>query len=112
MMGANSETQLSENQLSDEQSRSVAAIVREELARLPQDQPDASSVAIRRTMVTAGRTVLFSGLTVAAAMSSLLIFPQAFLRSMGYGGIAAVVIAMLAALTILPAVLRLLGWAG
>ena len=33
MMGANSETQLSENQLSDEQSRSVAAIVREELAR-------------------------------------------------------------------------------
>jgi uncharacterized membrane protein YdfJ with MMPL/SSD domain len=82
---------------------------REELAHLPKDQPDASSIAIRRTMVTAGRTVLFSGLTVAAAMSSLLIFPQAFLRSMGYGGIAAVIIAMLAALTVLPAVLRLLG---
>ena len=60
-------------------------------------------------MVTAGRTVLFSGLTVAAAMSSLLIFPQAFLRSMGYGGIAAVLVAMLAALTVLPATLRLLG---
>ena len=82
---------------------------REELAHLPLDQADASAVAIRRTMVTAGRTVLFSGLIVAAAMSSLLIFPQAFLRSMGYGGIAAVMVAMLAALTVLPAVLRLLG---
>ncbi|MDQ4051355.1 MAG: MMPL family transporter [Actinomycetota bacterium] len=87
----------------------VISRFREELAHLPKDQPDASSIAIRRTMVTAGRTVLFSGLTVAAAMSSLLIFPQAFLRSMGYGGMAAVLIAMLAALTVLPAVLRLLG---
>ena len=60
-------------------------------------------------MATAGRTVLFSGLTVAAAMASLLIFPQAFLKSMGYGGIAAVLVAMVAALTVLPATLRLLG---
>ena len=60
-------------------------------------------------MTTAGRTVLFSGLTVAAAMASLLIFPQAFLKSMGYGGMAAVLVAMLAALTVLPATLRLLG---
>ena len=82
---------------------------REELALLPADHPDAASIAVRRTMVTAGRTVLFSGLTVAAALSSLLIFPQAFLRSMGYGGVAAVVVAMLAALTVLPAALRLLG---
>ena len=87
----------------------VISRFREELALLPLDEPDASAIAIRRTMATAGRTVLFSGLTVAAAMASLLIFPQAFLRSMGYGGIAAVVVAMLAALTILPAVLRLLG---
>jgi uncharacterized membrane protein YdfJ with MMPL/SSD domain len=87
----------------------VISRFREELALLPDDDPDAASTAIRITMVTAGRTVLFSGLTVAAALASLLIFPQAFLRSMGYGGIAAVLIAMLAALTILPAVLRLLG---
>ncbi|GAB2639652.1 MMPL family transporter [Nocardioides ginkgobilobae] len=87
----------------------VISRFREELALQPLDAPDAAAVAIRRTMATAGRTVLFSGLTVAAAMASLLIFPQAFLRSMGYGGIAAVVVAMLAALTILPAVLRLLG---
>ena len=87
----------------------VVSRFREELARLPLDDPDAAATAVRRTMTTAGRTVLFSGLTVAAAMSSLLVFPQAFLRSMGYGGIAAVTVAMLAALTVLPAVLRLLG---
>ncbi len=87
----------------------VISRFREELALLPLDDPTAPAVAIRRTMTTAGRTVMFSGLTVAAALSSLLIFPQGFLRSMGYGGIAAVLIAMLAALTLLPAVLRLLG---
>ena len=82
---------------------------REELGTLPTDDPDAAAKAITRTMTTAGRTVLFSGLTVAAAMASLLIFPQAFLKSMGYGGMAAVLVAMLAALTVLPATLRLLG---
>ncbi|MBA3782119.1 MAG: MMPL family transporter, partial [Nocardioides sp.] len=87
----------------------VISRFREELAKLPLDDPLASSKAITTTMQTAGRTVLFSGLTVAAAMSSLLVFPQSFLRSLGYGGIAAVVVAMLAALTVLPAVLRLLG---
>jgi uncharacterized membrane protein YdfJ with MMPL/SSD domain len=87
----------------------VISRFREELAQLPEDDPEAVPTAIRRTMTTAGRTVLFSGLTVAAAMSSLLIFPQAFLKSMGYGGIAAVLVAMLAALTVLPATLRLLG---
>jgi RND superfamily putative drug exporter len=60
-------------------------------------------------MQTAGRTVLFSALTVAGALASLLIFPQDFLRSLGYGGIAAVVVAAGAALTVLPAVLYLLG---
>lgn len=87
----------------------VISRFREELALLPADHPDASAIAVRRTLATAGRTVMFSGLTVAAALASLLIFPQAFLKSMGYGGIAAVLVAMVAALTILPATLRLLG---
>src|SRR5262245_6531735 len=87
----------------------VISRYREELALLPVDDPESVPTAIRRTMSTAGRTVLFSGLTVAAALSSLLIFPQAFLKSMGYGGVAAVLVAMLAALTVLPATLRLLG---
>jgi uncharacterized membrane protein YdfJ with MMPL/SSD domain len=82
---------------------------REELAQLPEDDPEASAKAIRVTMATAGRTVLFSGLTVAAAMSSLLIFPQNFLRSLGYGGMAAVLVAVVAATTVLPAILMLLG---
>src|SRR6195952_3869931 len=87
----------------------VISRFREELARLPEDDPAAPAQAIRATMSTAGRTVLFSGLTVAAAMSSLLIFPQNFLRSLGYGGIAAVLVAVVAATTVLPAILLLLG---
>jgi RND superfamily putative drug exporter len=77
---------------------------REELAA-GHDTP----AAIRRTMATAGRTVLVSGLTIALALASLLIFPQTFLRSMGLGGIAAVLVAMTAALTVLPALLAVLG---
>jgi RND superfamily putative drug exporter len=87
----------------------VISRYREELARLPVDDPTAARTAIATTMRTAGRTVLFSGLTVAAAMSALLVFPQNFLRSLGYGGIAAVLIGVLTALTVLPAVLLLLG---
>ncbi len=65
--------------------------------------------AVARTVATAGRTVAFSGLTVAAAMASLLLFPQNFLLSMGFGGMAAVFVAMVAALTVLPALLGVLG---
>jgi trehalose monomycolate/heme transporter len=83
----------------------VVSRFREEIALSPDDVDR----ALVTTMATAGRTVLFSALTVAAAMSSLLVFPQAFLKSIGYGGIAAVVIAMIAALTVLPAALALLG---
>lgn len=65
--------------------------------------------AIERTLNSAGRTVLVSGLTIALALASLLVFPQTFLRSMGIGGMAAVFVAMLGALTILPAMLAILG---
>ncbi len=65
--------------------------------------------AVVRTMATAGRTVAVSGLTVAIALAGLLIFPQVFLRSMGFGGMAAVLVAMVAALTLLPALLAVLG---
>jgi trehalose monomycolate/heme transporter len=65
--------------------------------------------ALGRTMRTAGRTVLFSGITVAVSLASLLFFSQGFLRSMGYGAIAAVLVALVAALTVLPALLALLG---
>ena len=65
--------------------------------------------ALRRTMATAGRTVLFSSLTVAAALASLLVFPQKFLYSMGLGGSMVALIAAAVALLVLPAVLALLG---
>ena len=65
--------------------------------------------AVQRTMATAGRTILFSGLTVSTSLLSLLLFPEFFLRSMGMGSIAATLVALLASLTILPAVLALLG---
>ncbi len=68
-----------------------------------------TAAAIERTMRTAGRTVVISGLTVAMALSSLLLFPMDFLKSLGYGGMAAVLVAMLAALTALPALLAVLG---
>ena len=78
---------------------------REELAHDTQDVHG----ALRRTMATAGRTVLFSGLTVSTSLLGLLLFPEFFLRSLGMGAIGAVLVAMLAALTILPALLALLG---
>jgi RND superfamily putative drug exporter len=65
--------------------------------------------AMRRTMATAGRTVLFSSLTVAAALASLLVFPQRFLYSMGLGGAMVALLAAAISLTVLPAVLALLG---
>jgi uncharacterized membrane protein YdfJ with MMPL/SSD domain len=71
--------------------------------------PEAVRAALVRTMGTAGRTVAFSGLTVAVALLSLLVFPQVFLRSMGLGGSAAVLVGMVAALTVLPALLAVLG---
>ena len=60
-------------------------------------------------MATAGRTVLFSSLTVAGAIASLIVFPQRFLYSMGIGGSLVALIAAAIALIVLPAVLAVLG---
>lgn len=65
--------------------------------------------AVHATVARAGRTVLFSGLTVAICLSGLVWFPSPFLRSMGLAAGAVVVVDMLAALTLLPALLALLG---
>ena len=65
--------------------------------------------AMRATLATAGRTVMFSSLTVTAALASLLVFPQRFLYSMGIGGMMVSLIAAAVALIVLPAVLALLG---
>ncbi|MFF8377071.1 MMPL family transporter [Streptomyces sp. NPDC015661] len=65
--------------------------------------------AVRVTLRTAGRTVLFSALTVAVSLAAMLVFPQYFLRSFAYAGIAVVLLAATAALALLPAALVLLG---
>ena len=56
------------------------------VSRYPEEL-DVGGDVVRRTVATAGRTVVFSSLTVAAAMASLLVFPQRFLFSMGVGGV-------------------------
>ncbi|GAA3902809.1 MMPL family transporter [Streptomyces lacrimifluminis] len=65
--------------------------------------------AVLRTVTTAGRTVLFSALTVAAALAALAAFPQPYLRSMGLAGVITVASAALFALLGLPPLLALLG---
>src|SRR5919198_1401467 len=65
--------------------------------------------ALRRTLATSGRTILFSSLTVAAALASLTIFPQNFLFSMGLAGAVVALVAAALALVVLPAMLALLG---
>jgi uncharacterized membrane protein YdfJ with MMPL/SSD domain len=65
--------------------------------------------ALRRTLETSGRTILFSSLTVAAAIASLTVFPQRFLYSMGIAGALVALIAASLALTVLPALLAALG---
>jgi RND superfamily putative drug exporter len=70
---------------------------------------DSPHEAARRTILTAGRTVVVSGLTVTLSLASMLVFPEVFLHSMALGGMSAVFIAMVASLTVLPAALAVLG---
>jgi RND superfamily putative drug exporter len=65
--------------------------------------------ALSATLRTAGRTVLFSSATVAAALASLLVFPQRFLYSMGVGGVLVTAVAATVSLVFLPALLAALG---
>ena len=82
----------------------IVSRYREEIARSGPGLP-----AMRRVLATSGRTVFFSSLTVAAALASLLVFPQRFLYSMGLSGALVALFAALISLTVLPAILTLLG---
>ena len=90
--------------LSIDYSLFIVSRYREEIAK---DGPGLA--AMRRVLATSGRTVFFSSLTVSAALASLLVFPQSFLYSMGLGGSLVALFAALISLTVLPAVLTLLG---
>jgi RND superfamily putative drug exporter len=65
--------------------------------------------AVVRTVQTAGKTVVFSGGTVAISLAALLIFPQVFMRSFAYAGVAVVVVALFGSVVALPALLAVLG---
>ena len=82
----------------------IVSRYREELAR-GRSTREALGVAL----ATAGRTAVFSGFTVAAALASLLVYPQPFLYSMGIGGIFVALFSTAASLLVLPALLVVLG---
>ena len=91
----------------------VSRFREERVAGLAGDEPavagSAVAGAVARTVATAGRTVVYSGLTVAAVLAGLLVFPDPFLRSMGLAGIGVVAVVVAAAVTLLPALLMLVG---
>jgi trehalose monomycolate/heme transporter len=68
-----------------------------------------TEIAVRRTVMTAGRTVTFSAVLIAVSAVSMLVFPQGFLKSLTYATIAAVMLSAILSITILPAVLGILG---
>ena len=65
----------------------------------------AATGALERTLATAGRTVLFSGLTVAVSLAGLMLFSATVLRAVGAAGVSVVAVALLVALTLVPALL-------
>jgi putative drug exporter of the RND superfamily len=81
------------------------------VTRFREERQRAASIeaAVIATMASAGRTVFFSGLTVAASLAGLLVFPDDFLRSMGFAGLSVVLLDMLAAVTLVPALLSKVG---
>ncbi|HWV24989.1 MAG TPA: MMPL family transporter [Thermomicrobiales bacterium] len=83
----------------------VTSRFREELERRGGDVDSAVVTA----MMTAGRAVFFSGMTVLVGLSGLTLFDIMFLRSVGIAGVLVVAISTLGALTLLPALLKLLG---
>jgi RND superfamily putative drug exporter len=82
----------------------VVSRYREELAK-----PASPSVAVARTIQTAGRTVAFSAATVMLSLLALIIFPQSYVRSFAYAGVVVVGLAGIAAVVVLPAILVALG---
>jgi RND superfamily putative drug exporter len=83
----------------------IVARYREELRR----RPDDPRAAVADTVRSAGRTVAFSSLTVAASLSAMLLFPMTFLHSFAYAGVAVSLLAGFFSVLVLPAILALLG---
>src|SRR2546423_9046095 len=78
------------------------------ITRFRRERAHAATIpdAVAATMATSGRTVALSGLTVAVALAGLLVFAEPVVRSIAFGGIGAVVVAVASPLTLLPVLLR------
>ncbi|HEX8970857.1 MMPL family transporter [Oryzihumus sp.] len=93
----------------------VVSRFREELRAIAAGGPAADItreevvLATSRTLASAGRTVMFSGLTVAISLSSLLVFSAQLMKAIGAAGVSVVVVALLVALTLVPALCALAG---
>jgi uncharacterized membrane protein YdfJ with MMPL/SSD domain len=83
---------------------------REVLRDLPENGKESITTAIVGTMNTAGRTVLFSGLTIAICTSALAVFEASIMKSVAISAAAVILIAVLSSLTLLPAIFVLLGY--
>jgi RND superfamily putative drug exporter len=92
-----------------EEYRSALAAMGESWHLSPDDRRGIRLLAIRRTADRAGRTVLFSGVTFAIASAGLLIFQPRIVRAIGVGALSVTAIAILTALTLVPALLSLTG---
>jgi len=68
--------------------------------------------SIKRTMETAGRTIIFSGSTVALGLATLMLVPVPFIRSLGFAGVLVPVVSLIATLTLQPVLLSYLGTEG
>ena len=82
---------------------------REELAARPAGDPDRVASAVEATVATAGRAVFFSGLTVLLGLLGLVLFEFMILRSVGIAGAIVVFLAAISAMTLLPALLAIVG---
>jgi RND superfamily putative drug exporter len=82
---------------------------REELASRPAGQPGRVAASVESTVATAGRAVFFSGLTVLLGLLGLVLFEFMILRSVGIAGAIVVFLAVASALTLLPALLAIVG---
>lgn len=82
----------------------IVSRFREELA-----EGYTTKAAVRRTVMTAGQTVVFSATIIVAAIACLLMMPQGFLKSVAYGAIFSVSLAAILSITVLPAILAILG---
>lgn len=77
--------------------------------REERDQGASDDDAVRTAMATAGRSVLFSGTTVAVSLAALVLVPLPFLRSIGFGGLLIPLFSVATALTLVPALLSAAG---